>query len=412
MLKAPVILPDGTKIFPQKGTSQGGILSPLLANIVLNDLDWWITKQWEDHPDIEGLKDPNKWTKLRKKGVREVHIVRYADDFKLFCRTRNDAITLLQDVSEWLMANLHLETSPEKSGVTNLKRNYTEFLGLEIKVRNKNAELSPNASNRQRTWVTTSRIKPKALPRIKAKLESAILPLRNTSDNTAPEAVGCYNSVVDGIQNYYSMATQVSNDLSKLQKDITVQMHNQIKGISRDKPEKIRSQRITDVRFMSSKQTLYLHGCMIHPIGVVQTRICQMPKHEPCSYTAAGRSMLKVKTGVSEFLLTWLARHNPPDMPVEMADNSISAFSAQKGLCAILHIPLAANQAVVTCKDPNKKIRPYRFNNILLISPVANLIICEPNVMLAKQYLSSFKVNKKQRQTINKYRALRNLGAL
>lgn len=94
MLKAPIILPDGNKVFPTKGTPQGGILSPLLANIVLNELDWWISSQWETMPtqknyrtgvNSNGSLNKNKvFEALRRSELKEMYIVRYADDFKIF----------------------------------------------------------------------------------------------------------------------------------------------------------------------------------------------------------------------------------------------------------------------------------------------------------------------------------------
>ena len=101
MLKAPILMPDGTVEYPTKGTPQGGILSPLLSNIVLNELDWWIASQWEEIPtkheysgDIKknGTKSKShKFRALRGTALKEMYLVRYADDFKIFCRIRSDA---------------------------------------------------------------------------------------------------------------------------------------------------------------------------------------------------------------------------------------------------------------------------------------------------------------------------------
>ena len=49
ILKAPIKMTNGTITYPEKGTPQG-IISPLLANIVLNELDHWVESQWQENP--------------------------------------------------------------------------------------------------------------------------------------------------------------------------------------------------------------------------------------------------------------------------------------------------------------------------------------------------------------------------
>ncbi len=224
MLKAPIEMPDGENVLPSKGTPQGGILSPLLANIVLNELDWWIASQWDEM--VRHMKHPckvtyypngaekkcNSYTALKKSNLKEMRIVRYADDFKIFCRTKEDAEKTYYAVKDWLWKRLKLEVSDEKSKVTNLRKRDSEFLGFRIKLRRK--------SN---SWVITSNVCDKAIHRIGKEMADSVKAIQ--SSKTAEEIslnVGDYNAKVIGVQDYYCIATRVNLNFSDIARPINI----------------------------------------------------------------------------------------------------------------------------------------------------------------------------------------------
>lgn len=123
---------------PTKGTPQGGIISPLLSNIVLNELDWWISSQWETFETrYNYTQQSHKYKAMKTSNLKEIRLVRYADDFKIFCKDFKTAQKIYNATRLWLKERLDLDISPDKSKITNLRKNYTEFLGFKLKVKPK-----------------------------------------------------------------------------------------------------------------------------------------------------------------------------------------------------------------------------------------------------------------------------------
>jgi RNA-directed DNA polymerase len=97
------------------GTPQGGVISPLLLNIALHGME-----------DALGIK-------YRRRGGLEGNraVVRYADDFVVFCETQEDALQVVQTLSEWLKPR-GLSLSAEKTRIVHLTEGF-DFLGFNIR---------------------------------------------------------------------------------------------------------------------------------------------------------------------------------------------------------------------------------------------------------------------------------------
>lgn len=149
--------------------------------------------------------------------------MRYADDFKLFCRNRESAEKMFKLVKIFLRDRLKLEISPEKSKIVNLRKQSSDFLGLTIKT----------IKNRGKR-TARSHISKKATKQIKEKVALNIKALRRfpTREQTLK-----LNSVIRGIQNYYRMATMVNIDLKKVGYEINKILKNVIGKHSREKDE-------------------------------------------------------------------------------------------------------------------------------------------------------------------------------
>ncbi len=106
MLKAAVVMPDGTRVAVQEGTPQGGPLSPLLSNVVLNELDG----------------------ELARRGLR---FVRYADDCNIFVRSERAGQRVMNSIRNFLEKRMRLQVNEEKSGVR--KPNEVQFLGFSFR---------------------------------------------------------------------------------------------------------------------------------------------------------------------------------------------------------------------------------------------------------------------------------------
>ena len=415
MLKAEILFNDIT-ITPETGTPQGGILSPLLANVVLNELDWWIAGQWEmfkikegktglefNKTDKEGniltVDRTQKWNKLRAKtDLKEMYIVRYADDFKLFCRDYATAKKVMYATKLWLAENLHLQTSDEKSGITNLRKNYTTFLGIKFKV-------VPKGNK----WIIRSHIADKSKTKVIKKLSDVWKDIKNPSKQRETDRnISLYNAMVMGMHNYYCMATMVSADFAEIAFKVTGKsngMNHNNRCFPIERQGEINSKFIRE-KYGKSKQFRWIKGRMIIPVGYVSYEYPKYKRREVNKYV---RKYSDIENCISYDVMKYMLENAHLYPTLEMADNALSRYIAQKGKCAVTHNALSISDMVCVHIKPCSEKRNDTYRNLIILSKEVSEVVEATNHLKIRKLLTNLHLTEEMKAKINKLRKHREL---
>lgn len=409
MLTAPIELEKGKHITPDKGTPQGGIVSPLLANVVLNELDHWIDSQWQNNPVTEkysqrdnsngGKNKSHGYRAMKTTRLKEMYIVRYADDFRIFCRTKNAAELTKIAITQFLEERLKLEVSQEKTKIVNVKRQYSDFLGFKIKV-------DPKGKKQ----VVKSHIADKNLNHKRKKLTEQAKRIANPRKqyDEAGE-IRLYNSMVEGIQNYYCIATHVNLDCQGLIRAVMTVLTNRLRTQRGCRLIKT-GRKLTDhemERYGHTEMLRFVAGTNepIYPIAYVQHKNPICKKRKISCYSAEGRAEIHDNLRINVPLMLALMRQPLYDRSAELADNRISLYSAQWGKCAVTGREFKGT-AEIHChhKIPKENGGDDKYENLVLVSEDIHRLIHAAKPDTIAKYLSVLELDRAQITKLNKFR--------
>lgn len=379
---------------PTKGTPQGGIISPLLSLIVLNELDWWISNQWETFKPNR-MSNVAAFRTYAKKytNLKDGFLIRYADDFKIMCGSYNEAQRWYHATVDFLKTRLKLDISEEKSKVINLKKNSSTYLGFKIKV-------VPKGKTRY-GYIAKTDMSDKAIKNAKSNLKAKIINIRKDNPTVA---IKNYNSAIRGIQNYYCIATNIYNNLTDVNYALLPTIRIRLRDISKTIPFKE-----TDINFQ--KQTMGIQKetkivtigdmCLL-PLTGVHHRSPMNFSQEISNYTSKGREKIhKNLMLITQREFEAIAKMRDPTETIEFNDNSLSAYVIQQGNCYITGKKLDVSHMKCIRKKPLKKRGTNNHGNIIFINSDVYKAIFTRKMVEAQGLLRKFKLNEEQWKKVN-----------
>ncbi len=184
-LRAGVLSEEGLNRETHSGTPQGGILSPLLANIALSVLDEYFAAKWA------ALGSRGQRSRYRLAGGATMKLVRYADDFVILARGQRSDVEALWDEVSSVLAPIGLRLSEEKTRICHISEGF-DFLGWRIR-----RQVWRSRANK---WAIYTYPSKKALAAIKDKVRSLT---RGAMHRTFADLLRRINPVLRGWCNYF-----------------------------------------------------------------------------------------------------------------------------------------------------------------------------------------------------------------
>lgn len=185
-LKAGVMTTIGTREATHTGTPQGGILSPLLANVALSTLDEHFMAKWNQQMGSVARRQ-----RRRKHGEANYRLIRYADDFVIVVTgEREDAERLRQEVAG-VIAQMGLRLSPAKTRVVHIDHGF-DFLGFHIR------RMRKRGSSK---WFVYTKPSAKAIATVKGRVKA--MTYRSTLHREPGYLIEYLGRVLRGWANYF-----------------------------------------------------------------------------------------------------------------------------------------------------------------------------------------------------------------
>ena len=335
------------------GTPQGGIISPILANVYLHQMDKWITREWENKVTQNNYSSKrNQYQSLhRYSNLKPAYLIRYADDWILLTDSKEHAEKWKYRISKFLETNLKLKLSDEKTLITNIKEKPIHFVGFTYKVIK---EPSMRKGYKPVVRPQQERIDKKLLEIIQ---DIKMLRLPMTKENLI-ESISKINSKIRGIINYYSAANMVYFSLAKYHRRITTVAMNSLrrKGVI-FKP----AREVNNLIALHSNYSTWIPAIKLpneQLIGITSPAFCKYQKtynknQEETPFSSKGRELHLKRTRkqlslarMEEILqVPEIIKFNKYDKSQEIYNyeyfmNRMYAFNRDKGRCKICGEPI------------------------------------------------------------------------